>query len=405
MRNVHKAQPAGEDAFRDTAHMDEGIGGGKAHGTNGTAPGGEDDFHDALPPWLDGNDLLSVEAETPEILIGVEDEDEHGDHGILRQGSKLVIGGGSKMGKTWCLIDLALAVAGGGKWLGRYPCRQGTVLYVNLELKPHTAAKRLRRIAEKRGHAQKLGLKPEVSKAIKTWNLRGKCYDIITMLESARMRLRDKDAPKFVLIVLDPIYKTYGGKDENSAGDMGALMLELERFADECGAAIAFAAHFSKGNQSGKDAMDRISGSGVISRDPDAILTFTSHEEEDCYTLDAILREFAPLPPTVFCWEHPVMNPRTDLDPTKLKQPGKTKDTFTPKAEAIVEVLRTDGGGPMKSGELIIRAKAITKDNFSAAAWKQAINRHSHILTEMGVEKVSESTKEASFRLASKDPF
>lgn len=307
------------------------------------------------------------------------------------------------MGKTWSLIDLGLAVAAGGKWLGHFQCRQGAVLYVNLELRDHTAGKRMRWIGEKRGYCRGTGLRPEVSKAIKTWNLRGHCYDLIDMLSTARMRLKDKDAPKFSLIILDPIYKTYGDKDENSAGDMAALMLEIERFADECNAAIAFAAHFSKGNQSGKEAIDRISGSGVMARDPDAIVTFTNHEEDDCYTLDAVVREFPPVPQIVMQWEAPVMCPRADLDPTKLRQPGKSVDTFGPRAEAIRDVLIT-AGRPMGSSELIVRAKELTKDNHSPGVWKQSINRHLSDLNKLGVVKVSSGTKEAVFQLKN-EPF
>lgn len=403
MRNIHKAQPAGFQAFKETAHMDAA---GEPTNVHNLAVADDAPESDSLPPWVDGNELIGYEAEAPDVLICGPDGSEDG--AVLRLGSKLVIGGGSKMGKTWCLVDLALAVASGGKWLGHFQCKQGGVLYVNLELRRHTAGRRVRWIAEQRNLTKGTGLRPDVAKAFQTWNLRGKCYDLVTMLSTARMRLKDKDSPKFSLIILDPIYKTYGDKDENSAGDMAALMLEIERFADECNAAIAFAAHFSKGNQSGKEAMDRISGSGVMARDPDAIMTFTNHEEEDCYTLDAILREFAPIPPLVLQWEAPVMNPRTDLDPAKLRQPGKIKDSFSPRAEAMQKVLKEAPGGSMGSAELIERARAMVNDNFSTGAWKQSINRHVNVLAEYGIEKINNATKEAVFRLKngrSNDPF
>ena len=402
MRKIHKAQPAGEAAYMETKGMDEG-GPLNIHvvKTADNPDGTNDRDIDGLPPWVDGNTLIGYEAEAPEVLICGPDGEEEG--GVLRRGSKLVVGGGSKMGKTWCLVDLALAVASGGKWLGHFQCRQGSVLYVNLELRRHTAGRRVRWIAEKRGLMQGLAIRPEVASAIQTWNLRGQCYDLVMMLSTARQRLRDKDAPKFSLIILDPIYKTYGDKDENSAGDMAALMLEIERFADECNAAIAFAAHFSKGNQSGKEAMDRISGSGVMARDPDAIMTFTSHEQEDCYTMDAILREFPPMAPVVLQWEAPLMNPRVDLDPAKLRQPGKIVDTFGPRGEAMRQALQ-EAGKALPASELIVRAKAITKDNHGLAAWKQAINRHINRLAEYGIERVKDSTKEAVFRL-NNDPF
>ena len=56
----------------------------------------------------------------------------------------------------------------------------------------------------------------------------------------------------FALIVLDPIYKLYGNTDENSAGNVAVLLNSLERLATETGAAIAFGAHFAKGNATGK---------------------------------------------------------------------------------------------------------------------------------------------------------
>ena len=400
MRDLTGTQQAGFEEFNATKHM-EGEGEAPKIHTLKVADDPEESV-DGLPEWVDGNTLIGYEDKAPEVLICGPDGEEEG--GVLRRGSKLVVGGGSKMGKTWCLVDLALAVASGGKWLGHFQCRQGNVLYVNLELRRHTAGRRVRWIAEKRGLMHGLAIRPEVASAIQTWNLRGQCYDLVMMLSTARQRLRDKDAPKFSLIILDPIYKTYGDKDENSAGDMAALMLEIERFADECNAAIAFAAHFSKGNQSGKEAMDRISGSGVMARDPDAIMTFTSHEQEDCYTMDAILREFPPMAPVVLQWEAPLMNPRVDLDPAKLRQPGKIVDTFGPRGEAMRQALEAAGGGPMGSGELILRAKAITKDNESVGTWKQSINRNLADLNRLGINKKNNGTKEATFSI-SNDPF
>jgi len=295
-------------------------------------------------------------------------------------------------------------VAAGGKWLGRFQCVEGAVLYINLELQPWTAGARVRAIAEARRYTKSLGLDEAVSKNLQFWNLRGVCYDIDAMLAVARTRIKAGTVPAIKLIIVDPIYKAYASRDENSATDMANLMLQLEQFAKECGAAVAFGAHFSKGNQAGKDAMDRISGSGVVARDPDAIITLTSHEDDDCYVMDCTLREFAPVPPVVLQWDFPVMNPRPDLDPAKLKQPGKKTDTFQRKADAILAVLKAAGGGPMVASELIVRATKEAKDNTTTGAWKQAINRHLHVLAEMGIERTTNATKEATYKLKN-EPF
>jgi hypothetical protein len=394
MRNVHKAQPAGEDAFRDTAHMDEGIGGG-ANGAsaNGKAapPPQDDDFRDTLPPWIKGNELLALRKTMPGLLIGGPDEKKPLEGAILRKKRKLVVGGSSKMGKTWALLDLVLAVASGDCWLGKYKCAQGAVLYVNLELDGSTAGDRMAWLAEHRGLSSDDELSEQTHNNLLTWNLRGRCYDLAIMLACARMRMRDPDAPKLVLIVLDPIYKTLGGRDENSAGEMGTLMLELEQFADECGAAIAFAAHFSKGNQAGKEAMDRISGSGVIARDPDAIVTFTTHEEENCFVMEASLREFAPIPHTVFEWSAPAMMPRDDLDPAALRQAGKAATTKAPeRAEAVRKALEAEGGSLPSRSALTAAIKKSGKfpDNAIISAWRKCLKSHPQALVDAGVEIV-----------------
>ncbi|MEC8929590.1 MAG: AAA family ATPase, partial [Verrucomicrobiota bacterium] len=76
-----------------------------------------------LPPIKDAADLEAETLSIPPELV----------KGILHQGSKLAIGGGSKTYKTWLLIDLALSVAGGRDWWG-IPTAKGRVLYLNLEL-------------------------------------------------------------------------------------------------------------------------------------------------------------------------------------------------------------------------------------------------------------------------------
>lgn len=51
----------------------------------------------------------------------------------MRVGHVMMVGGASKVGKTFLLIELAFAIATGTKWLGMQ-CRKGRVLYVNLEV-------------------------------------------------------------------------------------------------------------------------------------------------------------------------------------------------------------------------------------------------------------------------------
>jgi hypothetical protein len=127
----------------------------------------------------------------------------------------------------------------------------------------------------------------------------------------------------YALIIVDPIYKVLLGRDENKAGDIASLMAEIEELAVRSGAAVAFGAHYSKGNQSQKESIDRIGGSGVFARDPDSILNFTRHQEKDCFSVELTVRNHPPREPFVVRWEYPLFAVEDRLDPTQLKQAGR----------------------------------------------------------------------------------
>ena len=144
-----------------------------------------------------------------------------------------------------------------------------------------------------------------------------------------RITERVKDGG-YSLIVLDPIYKCYGDVDENSAGNVAGLMNAIEALTVETGAAVAFGAHYSKGNQAGKEAIDRISGSGVFARDPDSILNFTRHEEAEAFTIELTLRNFKPVAPFCVSWLSRSCGAMTGLiRPNSNKQPDAPNFTLS----------------------------------------------------------------------------
>ena len=118
----------------------------------------------------------------------------------------------------------------------------------------------------------------------------------------------------------------------------------LEMLSVESEAAIAFGAHYAKGNASQKEAIDRISGSGVFARDPDSILNFTRHEEADAFSVEATLRNHKPIEPFVVRWHYPIMRRDDVLDPAKLKQAGGR-----PKRYTVTKLLAILGTQQLKS--------------------------------------------------------
>ena len=181
--------------------------------------------------------------------------------GLLREGHKMRLSGPSKAGKSFSLIELAISVAEGRPWMG-FPCVQGPVLYVNLELDGRSCLHRFHRAYEA------LGWPKTTTSAIDVWNLRGHVVPLDSLAPKLIRRARGRG---YKLVILDPIYKIQTG-DENDAGDVARFCNHLDMICNELGTAVVDCHHHSKGLQGQKRAMDRASGSGVFGRDPDAIL-------------------------------------------------------------------------------------------------------------------------------------
>lgn len=190
---------------------------------------------------------------------------------ILRQGHKMLIAGPSKAGKSFALIELVIAIAEGKKWLQKWQCAQGKVLYVNLELDRASALHRFKNVYET------LGYTPDHINNIDVWNLRGHS---VPMDKLAPKLIRRAAKSNYIAIIIDPIYKVLTG-DENSADQMAHFTNQFDKIATELGCAVIYCHHHSKGAQGGKRAMDRASGSGVFARDPDALLDLVELDIND----------------------------------------------------------------------------------------------------------------------------
>ena len=282
--------------------------------------------------------------------------------GILHQGSKLVLGGSSKSFKTWILLDMAISVATGSDWLS-FPTSKAKVLYLNLEIQSRFMQKRIGWVREAKGHEKTPGL------AI--WNLRGHCADIARL---APQIIAQAVREGFGLIIIDPIYKVGGDRVENATESVAGMVNELEKIAVRTGAAIVFGAHFSKGNQAGKESMDRIGGSGVFARDPDTILIFTAHEEPGAFTVEPTLRNFPPCEPFVLRWQWPLMHRDEGLDPSKLKKAKIGRESIY----SIADILECLGDAEMKAVELqkkIEEETGMKSATFYALLKKAAVQR------------------------------
>ena len=227
-------------------------------------------------------------------------------HNVLRQGDKMLVTGPSKAGKSFSMLELAIAIAEGRRWMG-IQCAKGRVMYINLELHDSSCEHRIKDVYDK------LGWMPDNLDNIDVWNLRGRAQPMDKLTPRLIRRAKDKN---YIAIIIDPIYKVITG-DENSADQMAAFCNNFDKLCQALNCAVIYCHHFSKAASeinSGTSAMNKASGSGVFARDPDAMISFTQLVDKDrddddkrtCWKVEGALREFEPLEPFKVWFDYPI---------------------------------------------------------------------------------------------------
>ena len=266
---------------------------------------------------------------TPPEIIG----------GVLHRGCKMLLGGHSKANKSWALLDLGIKVAAGANWWG-FPTVKGRVLFLNFEL-PEWAIKE--RIMSMLPIVKMDGVNIKtVTDGLDFWNLRGEAADLFLLLPRFKAAI---ESGEYALIIIDPLYKMLGDADENSAGDMASIFNELEELAAESQAALVVSHHFAKGNASGKAVQDRMSGSGVMARDVDAMIVLTPHEDDGAFVAEFVLRHFAAPKPFALRMVHPFLVRDDSMDATKLKTNTTSSGGGAKKILTTADVVAAIGAG------------------------------------------------------------
>ena len=150
-----------------------------------------------------------------------------------------VLSAEKKAGKTWLALDLAVSVASGTPWLGRFPVeRPGTVLVFLGEGGQRKMLRRLRAIAGGRGLDAAALL---VRVAFRVPQLGSSAHLAHLAAELAA------NAPR--LVVVDPLYLAAGGAKGNDLYAMGALLGGVQGACQDAGAALSVITHHNKGGE------------------------------------------------------------------------------------------------------------------------------------------------------------
>jgi len=166
-----------------------------------------------------------------------------------------VLAAEDKAGKTWAALDLAVSVAAGHPWFGRFACpTPGRVLVFLGEGGERSIVRRLRAIAaHKSVDLDQLAATPGLRLCFRVPKLRdgGDLAELEAELGERPARL----------VILDPLYLAAAGQaNGGNLYEMGALLMPIQAICQAAGAALVVVTHWNKtGDGTGPK---RITGAG-----------------------------------------------------------------------------------------------------------------------------------------------
>ena len=278
-------------------------------------------------------------------------------HGLLREGETMNVIAAPKTGKSWLVMNLALAVALGQDWMG-FPCEQGKVLIIDNELHPATTAYRFRSMLAKLGVPRSA-----VSPFIHVENQRG----MLETIQSLSAQIEELKKEDYKLIIIDAFYRAVPqGTNENDNGSITALYNLLDRYAGTLNSAFALIHHTSKGNQSQKSVTDVGAGAGAQSRAADTHLVLRPHKEKGVIAVDCAVRSFAPIQPFCLRFDWPVWFRDDSFNPEDLEGKAEARPRKSA-AETLTEAERLAKLMP----EFLTPGEAMPKDPLTKAIIKK----------------------------------
>lgn len=180
---------------------------------------------------------------------------------VLRDGEIMLLASPAKVGATSALIDLALSVVAGRKWLNRFECETGRVLYINLESGTGFFWKRLEMVAQARGIELS-----QVKNRLIIWTINGSKLNKLLDPLIAAIKVYSIDA-----VIIDPAYKVIEG-DENIKADVSRFFSNLESICKEqCAVVIR---HYLDEIPS-RPPLDCVCGSSLFCALSDNVITLT----------------------------------------------------------------------------------------------------------------------------------
>jgi KaiC/GvpD/RAD55 family RecA-like ATPase len=183
---------------------------------------------------------------------------------LEREQTSLIVGA-MQTGKTFLALDLGLHVAAGREWFGRR-VSLGAVVYVACE----AGRSIINRVAAwKIAHGYEENTAIPFAAVTSPIDL---CHADMSDLDRLMATIRAAGFERGALIVIDTVSRALAGGDENSPGDMGAIVYSLDRLRDE------FHCHASAVHHFGKDTGRGARGHSLLSANLDTVVEVSRDE-------------------------------------------------------------------------------------------------------------------------------
>lgn len=221
---------------------------------------------DEVPPIPEGGDLaislfdlVTNPPDPPVPLV----------NGVISVGTGVLIAGQPNVGKSWMVMDMALAVASGEAWLDSYPSTQGPVLMIDEEGTQYGQYERFQMLLDGRSNMSAAGLPLNV--AI------GSGIRLDTDVGITRVRrMLERYKPR--LVVIDSLVRMHSG-EENNAQNMSKFFDTTKGLMRTYDATFLFTHHVRKPSLDSADPGDLIRGTTEIRAWPDTIFVITPGED------------------------------------------------------------------------------------------------------------------------------
>jgi hypothetical protein len=177
--------------------------------------------------------------------------------GIIVEGLSL-FAGKPKLGKSWCLLHAAIAVARGGFTLGEIHCVEGDALYAALEDNFRRLQTRIRKLIGSQPPPNRLFLTCEMPRLTEGG------------IEYIRNWITSASQPRLVVIDTLAMVRAPKQREESSYDADYRAVQELRTLANRHGVAIVLVHHLRKAEAD--DAFDTVSGTLALTGAPDTVL-------------------------------------------------------------------------------------------------------------------------------------